>query len=225
MSSTRSVKNLGIIASAAATSIPGTPTAGASYRDVAVATADLAPGWKYGLPPDSAAQNEWMFRFSTLFNFLDQHGVMGWCNTVDYVLPAIVYGSDGVWYSAIAASGPSGAGAQDPTTATAYWVPLAGALHGRPGHTYTANDWAWLDKPGGLMGQWGFKATTGSNFSFNTTFPNACLAIFASNSDAQGSANDNAFAYVVSTSQFFLSTKNTSGSYSNFPCFWFAIGW
>ena len=26
---------------------------------------------------------------------------------------------------------------------------------GRPGHTYTTNDWAWIDEPGGLIIQWG----------------------------------------------------------------------
>ena len=48
----------------------------------------------------------------------------------------------------------------------------------RPGHAYTATDWAWLDKPGGLIFQWGeftLAATAGSSFS--VTLPAAYSAL------------------------------------------------
>lgn len=55
------------------------------------------------------------------------------------------------------------------TTAAAAttYAPLSSLAY-RPGHTYTANDWAWLDKPGGLIFQWGeftLAATVGSSSS------------------------------------------------------------
>ena len=57
---------------------------------------------------------------------------------------------------------------------------LISAGGGRPGHTYTANDWCWLDKAAGLILQWGsVGGASGANVhvTFPTTFPNTCLGV------------------------------------------------
>jgi hypothetical protein len=52
---------------------------------------------------------------------------------------------------------------------------------GRPGHTYTSNDWAYLDKGMGLIVQWGPCADSGASpvTVFPLTFPNACWGVLA----------------------------------------------
>lgn len=124
MASTRNVKSPGVLASAATVGVPATPIAGAAYRDPAALAVMLASGWKYGTPVNSAGENQYNFQASTLLDLLDKHGVLGWCDLVDYETPALVFGSDGVLYRALANSGPAGAGAQDPTSSTGYWVSL-----------------------------------------------------------------------------------------------------
>jgi hypothetical protein len=65
-------------------------------------------------------------------NLLSQHnfwqqsgGMYTWANTLDYAVPAMVVGSDGVIYFALLASGPgTGAGYKDPTTQPTYWITL-----------------------------------------------------------------------------------------------------
>lgn len=124
MASTRNVKAPGVLASAATVGVPPTPIAGAAYRDPAALAVMLASGWKYGTPVNSAGENQYNFQTSTLLDLVDKHGVLGWCNLVDYETPALVFGSDGILYRALANSGPSGAGAQDPTSSTGYWVSI-----------------------------------------------------------------------------------------------------
>lgn len=63
---------------------------------------------------------------------------------------------------------------------------LLSALGSRPGHTYTANDWAWIDKASGLFCQWGYvsmlipdsaNAVVTSAFTFPTSFPNSIFCV------------------------------------------------
>jgi hypothetical protein len=47
----------------------------------------------------------------------------------------------------------------------------------RPGHTYGANDWAWIDKKEGLIFQWGTATTNSSGvatITWPTAFQSAC---------------------------------------------------
>jgi len=79
--------------------------------------------------------------------------------------------------------------------------------------------------PGGLCVQWGYLGSTGGQVSFPVAFPSTALVVLASNSDTQGSNNDNAYAYVVDRTKFYIGTKASGGGLSNYPCYWFAIGY
>jgi len=51
------------------------------------------------------------------------------------------------------------------------------------------------------------------------------IAFVAGNKDAQGSGNDVAFGYPISTSQFYIATKPSSGGLSSFPASYIALGY
>lgn len=121
MSSTRNIKSPGVFATAASTTIPPTPIAGTSYRDAATGSSNTTEGWPYAERVNSAEFNEIMFRYSTLLTIMDSQGILGWTNLVDYAVPAIVFGSDGFLYTAIAASGP-GTAVKDPVSEPTFWL-------------------------------------------------------------------------------------------------------
>lgn len=80
--------------------------------------------------------------------------------------------------------------------------------------------------PNGRILQWGRISGRGT-FSFFTAFPNACFQVLATNADAQGDYNDNAWAYPLTTSTFYAGTKSsvTSNSYGNYGISYIAIGY
>ena len=83
----------------------------------------------------------------------------------------------------------------------------------------------WQKLPSGLIIQWGQNASGAGTYSFPTTFPNGCFAVVSGNTDAQGSYVDNAFAYAVNNSQFYIATKaSNTGTVTGFPDSWFALG-
>lgn len=51
---------------------------------------------------------------------------------------------------------------------------MKGAIGGRPGHTYTANDWAYIDKSAGLIIQWG-TVSVGADTTASITWPVAFI--------------------------------------------------
>lgn len=83
--------------------------------------------------------------------------------------------------------------------------------------------------PGGLILQWGSfndYSYTAGNKTLPITFPTEFFGVLASNNSRQGGFVDNAFAYPVSLSQFYLATKTSNGdSLSGFGVTWFAIGY
>lgn len=123
MSSTRSVKSPGIFADAASTVIPPTPIAGVSYRDATNGAANTDDGWPYAIRVNSAEFNQIMFQYSSLLTLLDKQGLLGWTNLVDYLVPAIVFGSDGKIYKSLQVSGPATT-VKDPVSEPTYWAEL-----------------------------------------------------------------------------------------------------
>lgn len=124
MSSTRSVKSPGPWAADASTTIPGSPLSGVPYRRTSVVTADAREGWPFDTLVDSAKFNELMYRYTTLMDIMDRQGVLGWSDQVDYAVPAIAFGSDGVLYRALLASGPTTT-ARDPISNPTYWQSMS----------------------------------------------------------------------------------------------------
>ena len=83
----------------------------------------------------------------------------------------------------------------------------------------------WQKLSSGLILQWGSIASPAGNYSFPITFPNGCWLVLAGNTNTQGAGVDNAFAYPVSSTQFYMATKSNSGFLSAYSCCWFAIGY
>lgn len=81
--------------------------------------------------------------------------------------------------------------------------------------------------PNGLIFQWG--SITGGGVAgeraFPIAFPNIVLAVIAGNTDAQGNAVDNAFAYAISKEKFYYGTKTNYGPLGAFPGSYIAIGY
>lgn len=120
MSSTRDFKSPGIFAENATTVIPPTPIQGVAYRDQVNGTDDTPNGWRYGTKVESQDWNQIMFQLTSMLSMMDKQGVLGWSDEVDYEVPAITFGSNGLLYFAIQESGPSTT-PQDPTSAPNFW--------------------------------------------------------------------------------------------------------
>jgi hypothetical protein len=80
----------------------------------------------------------------------------------------------------------------------------------------------WLS---GFTLQWGNVSTSEGTFSFPIAFSTACLG-FVAMPTSMGSYVDAAAGHVVSSSQFYVTTKNSNdGSLSNYACNWIAVGY
>jgi hypothetical protein len=124
MSSTRDFKSPGIFAENATTVIPPTPIQGVAYRDQVNGTDDTPNGWRYGTKVESQDWNQIMFLITSMLSTMDSQGILGWSPDVDYAVPAVTFGSDGLPYIALQPSGPSTA-AQDPISSPSYWEQFA----------------------------------------------------------------------------------------------------
>lgn len=128
MASTRNMIAPPVFASDASTVVPPTPVAGVTYRDPIGGPASAADGWPYAERVNSADFNQIMFQLTSVSSIVDKKGVLGWSNLVDYTEPAVTFGSDGVLYAWISASGPDNGGAKDPVASTGAWAPLSSLL-------------------------------------------------------------------------------------------------
>jgi len=81
-----------------------------------------------GLPPQRKDFNGILNLLSEFAFYQQSGGLFTWSNTLDYTVPAMVVGSDGKLYLALLASGPSGAGAKDPTIQPTYWQDYAASI-------------------------------------------------------------------------------------------------
>lgn len=121
MSSTRSIISAPPFAENALTVIPPTPIAGVSYRDPSAGPASSPDGWPYAERVNSAEFNQIMFQGTTLLSLIDKKGLLGWSDLVDYTEAALCFGSDGLVYEWISASGPANGGAKDPISSPTFW--------------------------------------------------------------------------------------------------------
>ena len=120
MAVTRTFTSLGVVATDAETVIPPTPISGTAYRNEAFSQVENETGERFDTIADSADFNQKQFIISSFTNMIDTNGVPGWTDLVDYAAPALVWGSDNLFYFAIAASGPSTT-PQDPVSTVGFW--------------------------------------------------------------------------------------------------------
>ena len=101
------------------TTIPASPTSGASYRNTGLTDGQKDIGYMFDRVASSADTNQLLYLVTAILQHLEQRGIAGWSNAVDYVVGALTLGSDGEVYQAARASGPgagAGIGARDPVT-------------------------------------------------------------------------------------------------------------
>lgn len=107
-------------------------------RDPNARTGGVQPrsnGWGDEIPFGS--EHNFSFRrLSLLLSELEGRGVLGWSAITDYIPPALVWGSDGVLYTALLASGPSST-PRDPVSEPTYWVIFGETPAGRAGEIIT----------------------------------------------------------------------------------------
>lgn len=107
MADTRDYQILGVWATGAQTTIPADPVSGTVYRDETVDQTEFEEGWPYDQLVESADYNQKLFLMTSVLLELDQQGVLGWNNTVDYGVTALARGSDNELYVSILANGPA----------------------------------------------------------------------------------------------------------------------
>ena len=127
MPTTRNFSSLGIWANDAETVIPMTPVEGVAYRNDTLTQMQNEAGEGYDTKPNSADFNQKMFIVTSFTDEMDSHGIVGWSDEVDYELPAITWSTNGFFYTALQASGPSGVGFKDPDTEPTYWELIFGS--------------------------------------------------------------------------------------------------
>lgn len=110
-------------------------------------------------------------------------------------------------------------------TSLAQLLAAINALDGRPGHTYTSSDWAWLSKQGGLIVQWGTATSApidNAAITFPTAFPAAVFGVYlAMQLPDSAPANGVGVSASPSLSGFTYYNTNLVGSVTSF---WVAIG-
>ena len=131
MATTRDYKAPPIMALNAETTIPQTPVAGVAYRKDDTPDSVIEDGFRYNtIIPSASLENQFQFLLSQITKTIEQQGILGWCNLVDYPINSFSVGSDGILYQAIQASGPNNGGSQDPITAVAFWKDFADSVVG-----------------------------------------------------------------------------------------------
>ena len=123
MANVREIKNPGIFAKNAQTTVPPAPIAGTSYRDPVNGLDNIEDGWPFEQRVLSQEWNQIEFLRTSLLELIDKTGILGWNDLVDYDEGhAYVIASDGLIYSKIQDSGPDGVGAKDPVSQPTFWA-------------------------------------------------------------------------------------------------------
>ncbi len=83
------------------------PIPGTTYANTVITEETINEGWPYTNIITSNDFNEVMRRITLLLSQLESQGVLSYSILTDYVIGALVMGSDGVLYRAIVLNGPS----------------------------------------------------------------------------------------------------------------------
>ena len=119
MSTTRDFKSLGIWAENATTTVPITPSTGVAYRNESLTPAQFVVGTPANEPVRIDNYDQQFFLTTSFTDMIDKHGIVGWSDSVSYDVPALVWGSSGLFYTALQASL-----GQDPVSSPSYWKVL-----------------------------------------------------------------------------------------------------
>lgn len=112
----RTIKNPGIFAADAQTTIPPTPVVGIPYRNAATGLDEIRNGWPFKTIVDSADFAQILHELTSLTDLIDRTGVLEYKDDILYdLVPAYAQGTDGLLYVSEIANGPAtGAGVVDP---------------------------------------------------------------------------------------------------------------
>lgn len=104
----RDVKNPGIFAADAITTIPTDPVVGVPYRDPVNGLDNIRDGWPYKTIVNSPDFAQILHDLTALTGYIDRTGILEWKDDVEYDdVPAYVRGSDGELYVSLQVNGPS----------------------------------------------------------------------------------------------------------------------
>lgn len=86
------------------------------------------------------------------------------------------------------------------------------AVNTRAGHTYTASDWAWIDKSRGLFAQWAPVSSSGT-VTFNNAFTTACFLVLCVSTAGGGIYSTvHPVSGSITTSGFYWDSSNVSNA-------------
>lgn len=107
MASTRNFKATPPFATNAITPVPPTPVSGQSYRDETITDGEIETGFKFDTVFETSFVNEVKYRNGQVLDSVDQRGILGYTDIIDYTDGAVVTGSDNRHYQCLANNGPS----------------------------------------------------------------------------------------------------------------------
>ena len=104
----RTIKNPGVFAADAQTTIPPTPVVGIAYRNAATGLAAIRAGWPFKTIVDSSDFAQILHELTSLTDLIDKTGILEYKGDIDYdLVPAFAVGSDGELYKSTAINGPA----------------------------------------------------------------------------------------------------------------------
>lgn len=119
----RTIKNPGIFAGDANTTIPPTPVSGVSYRDAVSGLANIRQGWPFDTIVNSPEFAQILHQLTSLTDLIDRTGLLEYKDDVDYdTVPAYVQGSNGLPYTSQQVNGPATTVVDPVGDTTGVWV-------------------------------------------------------------------------------------------------------
>lgn len=121
----RIIKNPGVFAADAQTTIPPTPVVGVAYRNAATGLAAIRAGWPFKTIVDSSDFAQILHELTSLTDLIDKTGILEYKDDIDYdLVPAFAVGSDGELYKSTAINGPATTVVDPVGDLTGVWVGL-----------------------------------------------------------------------------------------------------
>lgn len=104
---------------------PPTPITGEYYKNLSITPGDIESGAQFNVTASSADFNVTENLLSKFAKLIQQSGILGWSNTTDYLVGAVVVASDGSIYQALQDS----TGSDPASQPSADWILLSDNLN------------------------------------------------------------------------------------------------